>query len=251
MSLQTVQPLHPANRIKLDRPLRVDGRLDEAIYANVPPITGFIQTVPNEGRPSTERTEAWVSFDENYIYVSGKCYDSAPPEQWTANEMRRDTNQLRQNDHFGALLDTFHDKRTGGWFEINPVGGRMDGQITGERQVNLDWNPIWDLQTGRFDGGWIVEMAIPLKTLRYNAGDGQVWGLQIRRSIRHKNEWDYLTRVPRILAGPQALNRISAGGTLVGLDLPKAGGNVELKPYARSEERRVGKECRSRWSPYH
>ena len=24
-----------------------------------------------------------------------------------------------------------------------------------------------------------------------------------------------------------------------------------LKPVQRSEERRVGKECRSRWSPYH
>ena len=23
------------------------------------------------------------------------------------------------------------------------------------------------------------------------------------------------------------------------------------KPFGRSEERRVGKECRSRWSPYH
>src|SRR2546427_3281509 len=26
---------------------------------------------------------------------------------------------------------------------------------------------------------------------------------------------------------------------------------VALTPWARSEERRVGKECRSRWSPYH
>ena len=25
----------------------------------------------------------------------------------------------------------------------------------------------------------------------------------------------------------------------------------ELRPFMRSEERRVGKECRSRWSPYH
>ena len=24
-----------------------------------------------------------------------------------------------------------------------------------------------------------------------------------------------------------------------------------IAPYIRSEERRVGKECRSRWSPYH
>jgi len=27
--------------------------------------------------------------------------------------------------------------------------------------------------------------------------------------------------------------------------------DVDVKPLARSEERRVGKECRSRWSPYH
>src|SRR5256885_4887775 len=28
-------------------------------------------------------------------------------------------------------------------------------------------------------------------------------------------------------------------------------GSVEYKSHLRSEERRVGKECRSRWSPYH
>ena len=28
-------------------------------------------------------------------------------------------------------------------------------------------------------------------------------------------------------------------------------GIVDERLYARSEERRVGKECRSRWSPYH
>ena len=27
--------------------------------------------------------------------------------------------------------------------------------------------------------------------------------------------------------------------------------NLVLKSSSRSEERRVGKECRSRWSPYH
>src|SRR5439155_11542948 len=34
-----------------------------------------------------------------------------------------------------------------------------------------------------------------------------------------------------------------------GLQLGQRGG--QLGPFARSEERRVGKECRSRWSPYH
>ena len=34
------------------------------------------------------------------------------------------------------------------------------------------------------------------------------------------------------------------------LYLPQVGG-VFLQAESRSEERRVGKECRSRWSPYH
>jgi hypothetical protein len=77
-------------------------------------------------------------------------------------------------------------------------------------------------------------MAIPFKSLRYIAGKDQAWGMQLRRSVRRKNEWAYLTPVPQSLAGPQALNRVSAAGTLVGLDLPDAGRNVELKPYAVS-----------------
>ena len=34
---------------------------------------------------------------------------------------------------------------------------------------------------------------------------------------------------------------------------PNAGHTLEFEgeKYVRSEERRVGKECRSRWSPYH
>src|SRR4030095_12750995 len=83
--------------IRLTEPLRVDGRLDEAVYQNERPIGDFIQAVPASGQPATERTEAWIMFDKEYIYVSGRCYDSEPPEKWTANELRRDTNQLRQN----------------------------------------------------------------------------------------------------------------------------------------------------------
>jgi hypothetical protein len=75
-------------------------------------------------------------------------------------------------------------------------------------------------------------MEIPFKSLRYRSGANQIWGFQLRRAIRHKNEWAYLTPVPQNLAGPQALNRISSGGTIVDLDLPAASKNVELKPYA-------------------
>jgi hypothetical protein len=99
--------------IHLLDPLRVDGQLDENVYRANPPITGFFQTLPKENAESSEHTEAWVMFDTQYIYVAARLFDSAPPDQWTANEMRRDTSQLRQNDHFGVAFDTFHDHRNG------------------------------------------------------------------------------------------------------------------------------------------
>lgn len=218
--------------IKLSEPLKVDGRLDDAVYTREKPFDGLIQSAPDYGQPASERSDIWVMYDTQNIYVTCRCWDASPASLWVINELRRDTNGLRNNEHFGVMFDTYYDRRSGFAFYTNALGARADYSIVDEGGPNTDWNPVWTSKGSRFDGGWIVEMAIPLKTLRYNAGDGQVWGLQIRRSIRHKNEWDYLTPVPRILAGPQALNRISAGGTLVGLDLPKAGGNVELKPYA-------------------
>ena len=215
--------------IQLREPLKMDGRLDDAVY-QTPGITDFIQTLPHDGTP-TEKTEAWVLFDASTLYISARCWDSAPPSRWIANEMRRDTNQLRQNDHFGVMLDTFHDGRNGYVFYANPLGGRSDQTLSDEGNPNADWNPVWDVRTGRFDGGWTIEMAIPFKTLRYNPGSGQVWGLQFRRAIRRKNEWVHLTPLPPVLGGAQGFFRISQAATLVGLELPPVSSNLELKPY--------------------
>ncbi|HUR33603.1 MAG TPA: DUF5916 domain-containing protein [Vicinamibacterales bacterium] len=216
---------------RVPAPLRIDGRLDEAVYATVPAITGFIQTLPAEGQVSTEKTEAWVMFDDNFFYVTGRMHEDVPAEKWTANEMRRDTAQLRQNDMFGFLIDTFHDRRNGYNFYANPLGGFADQVITDEGNPNVDWNPVWEVRTGRFPGGWTVEMAIPFKSIRYNSGSNQTWGLQLRRSIRRKNEWTHLTAVPAATGGSTSIFRVSRAATLIGLDLPPASRNIELKPY--------------------
>ena len=73
----------------LEETLAVDGVLDEGVYETVPALSGFIQQVPNEGAPATERTEAWGRYDESNIYVSARLWDSAPESQWVANEMQR------------------------------------------------------------------------------------------------------------------------------------------------------------------
>ncbi len=225
----TVQAIH------LTEPLSLDGRLDEEVYHTVAGATDFIQQVPREGAPATERTEAWVLFDADTIYVSGRCWDSAPPDKWVANELRRDTNQLRQNDTFGVIFDTYHDRRNGFLFYTNPLGARADQAVTDEGNLNVDWNPVWDVRTARFEGGWSVEMAIPFKSLRYISGIDQVWGINIRRVIRRKNEWTHLTLVPAAAGVPGGMFRLSRAGTLVGLDLPPASKNIELKPYGISK----------------
>ena len=189
--------------VRVPDPLRIDGVLDEAVYETIPPFGGFLQQLPVEGAPSTERTDAWVFYDGENVYVAARLWDSAPESRWIANEMRRDSFQLIQNDYFSAAFDTFHDGRNGVGFMINPLGGFLDFEITDEGNPNLDWNPVWDSSVGRFNGGWAVEMAIPFKSIRFRPGAEQQWGLQLGRSIRWKNETAYLNPVP-ISGGPES-----------------------------------------------
>ena len=217
--------------IKLTEAIQLDGQLDEAVYRTFPAITNFIQQKPDEGEPATEKTEAWVLFDPEKIYVSARVWDPAPPSAWVANEMRRDTSQLRENDVFWAIFDTFLDRRNGIAFYTNPLGALGDFAFTNEGSPNGDWNPVWDVRTGRFEGGWTVEMEIPFKSLRYRPGSEQVWGVQLHRRIRRKNEWVFINPVP-ISAGRGAVFRSSNFATLVGLEVPDGSNRLEIKPYA-------------------
>jgi Domain of unknown function (DUF5916) len=226
---QTAPPTVAAHRVA--DPITIDGRLDEAVYAATPAIGGFVQQEPDEFKPATEKTEAWIFFDDHNIYVSARCFESHP-ERRVANEMRRDTNQLRQNDTFAVLFDTFHDRRNGFLFYANAIGGLADSQITDEGPPNVDWNTVWEVKTGTFDGGWTIEMAIPFKSLRYQAGRDQTWGVNLRRVVRWKNEWSYLAQVPRALTTFRGLLKVSSAGTLTGLQAPAVSHNIELKPYA-------------------
>ena len=132
--------------IRFDEPVEIDGTLDESIYAAVEPIGDFIQHLPNEGENATEKTEAWVFYDDDNIYVTAKVYESVPEEEWIANEMRRDVGRLRSNDSFSVMFDTFFDRRNGVAFLVSPIGGFSDFTINNEgaatRPVNFDWNVV-------------------------------------------------------------------------------------------------------------
>ena len=217
--------------VRLTAPIRIDGQLDEDVYAEISPMSDFIQTDPLEGAPASQQTEVWLFFDRENVYVVGRCWE-AHLDRMVANEMRRDTG-IPQNDNFAWSFDTFYDRRNGILFEVTPVGGRLDAQVTNERQINSDWNPVWEVAVGRFDGGWTVEAALPFRSLRYRPGRAQIWGFQARRKNLWKNEVSYLTPIPAAI-GTQGHFRSSLSATLVGLEAPTNLKNLEIKPYVTS-----------------
>jgi len=218
--------------VRLTEPLVVDGRLDDPVYTQVPAISDFVQQEPHEGEPATERTELWIFFDTKNIYFTVRCFDDQP-ERIIANEMRRDSNNIFQNDNVQIVIDTFYDRRSGVLFQTNALGVLSDQEVSDERNFNRDWNTVWDVKGARTDDGWSAEFVIPFKSLRYRASGPQTWGFNIQRRIPWKNERSYLTAVPASYGG-RGIYKMSSAATLVGLEVPPQGRNLELKPYGIS-----------------
>jgi hypothetical protein len=217
--------------VRVSGPMQIDGALDEALYAS-PAMTDFVQVEPQLGDPATEKTEVWMGFDGDNVYISFRCWDSQPDRRVT-KDMRRDGSAMFSGDDVVYFfIDTFYDRRNGATFTINSLGGRSDGQVTGD-QYNGDWNPIYDLAAGRFEGGWTVEVALPFKSLRYRAGEAQLWGFNASRTVRWRNEISVLVPVPP-WRGLSAARQAQLAGTVVGIEAPSGSKNLEIKPYAVS-----------------
>jgi hypothetical protein len=227
-------------------PPTVDGHVDEMAWSAAEPYATFTQQEPNEGMPATERTEVRFLIDARNLYIAVVNFD-AEPDKIVVSQSRRDAN-LNETDSIQILLDTFNDGQNAFVFGTNPFGIEYDGQVMGEGQVAgsggqrqagvgsessqiAGYNPNWDadfvVRAGMTERGWEAEFAIPLKTLRYNAGDSRVWGVNVMRNIRRKNEQVYLAPIPR----GYNLHRVSVAGKLNGLNLP-ARREIKFVPYA-------------------
>jgi hypothetical protein len=148
--------------------------------------------------------------------------------------MRRDNGILWSgNDNVVFVFDTFNDRRSALSFTVNALGGRADGQVINEKQFNPDWNPVWNLKTGRFDGGWTVEGALPFKSIRYQPGSSQTWGFNAMRVKRSKNEISMLSPAPRA-QGAQGVEQTAYAARLVGIEAPAQRVSIDLKPYMTS-----------------
>ena len=114
--------------VRLKDPLRMDGRLDEAVYRSVPAISDFVQMEPHSGLPATEKTELWILFDDENVYVTFRCWETHP-ERMVVKEMRHDNSNLWMGENVAFMFDTFHDRRNGVEFGVTPSGGRYEGRL--------------------------------------------------------------------------------------------------------------------------
>ena len=199
-------------------------------YETIPAISSISSRTTRTRAHRRPRRPRSGCFTTASVYVT-----SAPgrvsPSRMIANEMRRDSGNIRQGDSVEFAFDTFRDRRNAILFEANALGARTDLQSTNERQMNIDWNPVWTLSAGRFEGGWTIEAAVPFKSIRYAPGSAQDWGFQARRSNKWKNEISYLTKVPPALGLGRADFSASLYANLVGLEAPPLSRNLEIKPY--------------------
>src|SRR2546426_4447201 len=156
---------HTAEIRHIAAKIRVDGRLDEPVWGQITPITEFVQTNPDEGAPASERTEAFLFYDDEKIYFGFKCYDSEPGKMVA----RYDTHDARTNsDSVNILLDPYGDRRTAYFFSINARGGQFDALLSERNGMDRTWDGIWESAARLYDWGWEAEVAISFKSIWFH-----------------------------------------------------------------------------------
>jgi hypothetical protein len=211
---------------------------NDAAWANVQPMTGFTQVQPVEGASASQRTEVFLGFTDDTLYVGVVCYDDEPGSIIVSNS-RRDSD-LDQEDSFRLVIDSFRSEQDGFVFGTNPASLQYDGQLdnTGSNRFrsngfNTNWDTTWDVVSTIGEHGWSAEFAIPFKSLRYGPQARQTWNVNFQRNIRRNNEVVYWAPLPL----QYSLNRLSLAGSVEGIDVP-AQRNLKFTPYmlAKIEE---------------
>ena len=202
----------------------IDGRVDEPLWAQAARIDDLRQIRPHDGDPATERSEILVTYDADALYIAARFWDSAGPAGISANIMRQNA-RLAEDDRIAIILDPFDSSRTGYRFEVNLNSVRNDMLYTGPSSFTPDWTVIWDARAQLTDYGWSLEIAIPFKTLPFDA-NVEAWGFNISRAIRRKGEevlWTSRNRSwgPAVLGELRGIKDVDQGK---GLDVVLSGG---------------------------
>lgn len=181
--------------------IRLDGRLDEVVWSQAAPASGFTQEWPLRGQATRQRTEVRVLYDDHYLYIGARMHHDPTLDGGRATVVKRlhRRDQDSQSDWFGAAIDSNHDRRTALVFEVNAAGVQKDQVIYNDVSFDASWDGVWESAVSADEGGWTAELKIPLALLRFKPGEGpQTWGINFSRSdqgtIREFSRWMVVPR---------------------------------------------------------
>lgn len=215
------------NAVRINEKPKIDGYLREEVWNKALPVNDFLQQEPIPGNPVSFKTEVRMVYTDYALYVGVMCYDPEP-NKIIARELQSDGN-LRGDDNFMILFDTFNDKKTAYWFGTNPLGMRDDALLSGMdfRGFNEEWNGIWEVRAAIVDSGWSIEFEFPFSTFKFYDQKEQIWGVNFQRQIRRLNE--------QVLWSSVGLNyglfKLVYAGKLLGLKDIERGNPVYIKPF--------------------
>jgi hypothetical protein len=216
-----------AARIPAGQPLSVDGRLDEEVWSRAEPARGFVQYAPDAGAAASHRTEAFVAYDDQAVYVAVRAHDPRP-DSIVGQLARRDADVF--SDWIEVGFDSFHDRRTGYVFGVNPRGVKKDAFLFDDTGSDVGWNAVWDAAARVDSAGWTAEFRIPLSQLRYSARDleagGRMWGFEVKRTVARTREESFWA--PILPNTPGVVSRFGQLRGLAGLPSPRS---LEVQPY--------------------
>ena len=161
---------------------KIDGILDDAIWVNAQVATGFVSNRPEIGKtaPNSERTEVKMAYDDNAIYVAAYLYDD--PTKIMKQLTSRDN--FGQSDYFILVLNPNNDAQNDTAFFVFSSGQQADAIINPTIGDDFGWNAVWDSAVKIMDDGWVLEMKIPYRTLRFSDQEEPTWGVQFHREYR-------------------------------------------------------------------
>lgn len=220
-------------------PPRVDGHLNDSVWAHAIPVTTFVQRDPIEGAPATYGTSVRILYSDDALYVGIRA-DDPQPERLMAPLARRDSRP--PGDWVGIMIDSHYDRRTAFEFAVNPAGVRRDVFRFNDFEEDVSWDAVWDVATTRDARGWSAEFRIPLSQLRYSHRAGLRFGFNAYREVGRNNEVQYWKLLPK-----QERGVVSRFGDLVGLDGLSGSRRVEIAPYFAGRTS-LGNRSRARYN---
>jgi len=187
----TVKPAFPLSPEKaqpvriprLDKPPVIDGKLDDEVWQRAAAFKDFYQVNPGDNIAPSQPSEAYIAYDSKFLYLAFRAYDE--PGKVRATIAKRD--QIFSDDYIGVYLDTFNDKRKAFEFFFNPLGVQADAIRTEGSGEDFSVDFVHESKGALTPDGYVVEAAIPFKSLRYEAGKGKLWGLHVFRRIQRFN----------------------------------------------------------------